>query len=280
MTVGAGPDGLTYADHALWVANYDAGSVSRVDPARRRLVATIKAGVGTISTSVVGGQIWASNFGGTTITRIDPATDRVLGTLATGIAPVGVVVVKNVAWVLCQGDSTAVLFDAHTGRHLATVQPGVAAGFPALWGGLIWVPDFGDGTNQVIAIDPSTRKIVARVHVGDAPLSVSFAAGSGWVSNTGDSTITRFDPATGRVIGTVPLSGGLLGPLLATPTAVWVSVYGGARLVQLDPPTGRVTRTLAVGSNPQNLVLVGSQLWLAERGPSAVALIKRSWSGQ
>jgi DNA-binding beta-propeller fold protein YncE len=65
-------------------------------------------------------------------------------------------------------------------------------------------------------ISPATRKTVMRVPVGAAPIAVSFAAGSGWVSNTGAATVTRFDAQTGKVLATIPISGVSTGPLLAT----------------------------------------------------------------
>ncbi|HEY2794089.1 MAG TPA: hypothetical protein VGJ28_17115, partial [Micromonosporaceae bacterium] len=100
------------------------------------------------------------------------------------------------------------------------------------------------------------------------------ADGSGWVSNTGDGTVTRFDPVTGHVRATVRVPGGTIAALLATPSATWVSVYDGSALVRIDPATDRVAGTLAVGQQPQNLAAVGSQIWLARGGEDDVALVR------
>jgi len=272
VAVGNQPDGLIYAYGSLWVANFGDGSVSRVDPASRRVVATIAAGAGAITVASVGSQIWVANFEASSVTRIDPATNKVIATSPTGTKPVAIAVVGRVAWVFCQADGTAHLWDIASGRPEMTVSLGVHAGFVTVAGGLLWVPDFQGGTSEVVAVDPVSRRIVKRVRVGAAPISVSFAAGSGWVSNTGDASVTRFDQTTGRTVATVAVSGGSIGPLLATPTAVWVSVYGGAQLADIDPVTAHVTRTISVGDEPQNLAFVSGQLWVAEAGANDVAL--------
>jgi DNA-binding beta-propeller fold protein YncE len=125
----------------------------------------------------------------------------------------------------------------------------------------------------VVAIDPVLRAVVARVPTGPAPILAAFADGSGWVANTGDASVTRFDPADGRVQATVAVPGGAIGPLLATPTAVWVSVYGGAGVARIDPSTNAVGSTVPVGVHPQKMIVVGAALWLVEDGENDIVVV-------
>jgi YVTN family beta-propeller protein len=271
--VGAAPDGLIYADGSLWTANFGDGTVTRVDPVRHRVVATIPAGAGAISLTVAGGSVWVADYTAGTVRRIDPGRNKVTAAIETGGKPVGFALAGRTLWVFNQADSTATLISARSGRKLKTVPVGVAAGFVTVAHGLIWVPDFQGGTGTVIAINPATRKTVKRVKVGAAPITVSFADGSGWVSNTGAATVTRFSARTGRVQATIPVSGGSIGPLLATAHGVWVSVYAGGELARIDPATNTVTATVHVGLQPQNLALAGPNLWVAEGGANDVALV-------
>ncbi|MEP7024744.1 MAG: hypothetical protein ABJB47_13295 [Actinomycetota bacterium] len=273
VPVGAAPDGLIYAAGSLWSANFNDGTVTRVDPVHRTAVATIPAGSGAISLAAAGGAIWVANYDAGTVSRIDPARNRVTATIPTGGMPVGLAAVGATLWVFNQADRTVTLVNTRSDRAIATVPVGVAAGFTIAAHSLIWVPDFQGGTDQVIAIDPTTRKTVMHVPVGAAPIAVSFAAGSGWVSNTGAATVTRFDPHTGKVSATIPISGGSIGPLLATRHGIWVSVYGGAALARIDPATNAVEATVPVGLQPQNLALAGPELWVAEGGANDVALV-------
>ena len=47
---------------------------------------------------------------------------------------------------------------------------------------------------------------VTRFGVGPAPVSVAVTPGAAWVLNSGDSTISRVDPGTGRVQASFPVS--------------------------------------------------------------------------
>ena len=56
-------------------------------------------------------------------------------------------------------------------------------------------------------LDPKTNKVVELISVGKEPCS-GLAAGFGslWVPNCGDSTLSRVDLATGKVLATVPMT--------------------------------------------------------------------------
>jgi DNA-binding beta-propeller fold protein YncE len=128
----------------------------------------------------------------------------------------------------------------------------------------------------LVAIDPAQRRVVAQVATGAAPIAASFADGSGWVANTGDASVTRFDPATGQVQATIAVPGGNIGPLLAADGAIWVSVYGGAAVVRIDPSDNAVAATIQVGVHPQRMALVGSTLWLVEDGENDIVALPQA----
>jgi YVTN family beta-propeller protein len=273
VTVGGGPKDVTYAAGSLWVTNFNDSTVSRVDPVAGRVVATIPVGQGPITAVATGDGIWIANYLGGSVSRIDPATDEVTVTVAAGGKPVGLTADGAVLWVFNQADATATLIDTRTAKRVAIVATGVAAGWSTAYNGRIWVSDFQGGTKLVVAIDPARRRVVTRVSTGAAPIAVSFADGSGWVANTGDATVTRFDPATGRGQATIPVPGGDIGPLLATPDAIWVSIYGGAGIAHIDPSTNAVVATIQVGVHPQRMAVVGSSLWLVEDGEDDIVAV-------
>jgi YVTN family beta-propeller protein len=271
--VGRGPKDVTYGAGSLWVTNFNDNTVSRVDPAAARVVATVPVGPGPITTLATEDGIWIANYLGGSVSRIDPATDRVTVTVPTGGKPVGLSADGGLVWVFNQADATATLIDTRTAKPVATIATGVAAGWSTAYGGKIWVSDFQGGTQQLVAIDPASRTVVTRVPTGAAPIAASFADGSGWVADTGDATVTRFDPATGRVQATIAVPGGDIGPLLATPGAVWVSVYDGSALARIDPSTNAVVATVRVGVHPQRMAILGSTLWLVEDGANDIVAV-------
>jgi hypothetical protein len=69
-------------DEAVWVTNYQAGSVSQIDPKTNRVTTIEGAGSGVGITSG-GGHIWAATQSG--IVKIDPAKAAIVGTVYLGI---------------------------------------------------------------------------------------------------------------------------------------------------------------------------------------------------
>jgi YVTN family beta-propeller protein len=96
---------------------------------------------------------------------------------------------------------------------------------------------------SVAAIDPAENKVVAMLPVGSRPGPIAYGAGSLWVGNLEDRTLTRIDPADRRILKTIPVP--------ATPTgidvgagAVWVAHGGSGQLSRVDPAFDRVTTTI------------------------------------
>lgn len=275
VPTGRTPDGVVAAYGSLWVADYGSGTVTRVDPLRRRVVATIRVGAGPIAVVEAAGAVWVADYDGGSVARIDPRTDRVNATAAVGGKVVAVAGGGGAVWAFDQSGGRAVPLDPATARPGTAVQLGVRSGFVTAAGGLLWVPDFLGGSDTLLAFDPRARRVVRRVRVGAAPIQASFAGGTGWVSNTGDASLTRFSLRTGQVEASVPVTGGSLGPLLAEPRAVWVSVYGGGRIARIDPQTNRVVARMRVGPQPQALARAGPGLWVVESATGDVALLRQ-----
>ena len=114
------------------------------------------------------------------------------------------------------------------------------------------------------AIDPRGRRspiarvgVVVRaavakapeIRVGAEPVNVAFGAGALWVSNNGDGTVSRIDPATGAVTATVAV-GGMPAGISAGDGAIWVGNFGNSLLTRIDPTTNAVAASIDVGGQP------------------------------
>jgi hypothetical protein len=75
IATGAGSHTFTVADGSVWVTNYKAGSVSRIDPKTNEVTTIDGAGSGVGITSG-GGYVWAAASNG--IAKIDPATNSIV----------------------------------------------------------------------------------------------------------------------------------------------------------------------------------------------------------
>jgi streptogramin lyase len=77
----AGTHTFTVADGAVWVTNYRAGSVSRIDPQTNEVTTIAGAGSG-VGITTGDGYVWAATSNG--IAKIDPATNSIVREIDLG----------------------------------------------------------------------------------------------------------------------------------------------------------------------------------------------------
>src|SRR5262249_59480970 len=99
----------------------------------------------------------------------------------------------------------------------------------------------------VSRIDPGTNSVVQEIGVGNEPLGIVYAAGSLWVANTGDGTITRIDPESGRRIETFEVAA--TGLALGAGT-LWATDRAAGRAVGFAPKSGGGGFRVRVGNGP------------------------------
>src|SRR5919108_2881475 len=104
--------------------------------------------------------------------------------------------------------------------------------------------------NSVVALDES-GSIAATVPVGARPVAVTSGAGSLWVANLVDETVTRVDLSSRQALRTIPIA-------------------GDNAVVRVDTETNAVTGTTAVGDTPSALLATPTALWLANAGDGTV----------
>ena len=131
---------------------------------------------------------------------------------------------------------------------------------------------------------------VTRIRVGPSPVSVAVTPDAAWVLNSGDSTISRVDPGTGRVQSSFLVSGP------SGCAAVWRSrrsrkddcgwstrrAWDSSAISVIDPSTGRVLTTFGFGGialsslgTPGNLAIGAGAVWVAVQGEDEVQRVRR-----
>jgi DNA-binding SARP family transcriptional activator/streptogramin lyase len=115
-------------------------------------------------------------------------------------------------------------------------------------------------SNSLAAIDPKTNRVSSDTAVGNTPTAVAVGAGSVWVLNSNEQTISRIDPGTGTLQRTIPavkpasdIAVGL--------GAVWVAGSSNV-LARIDPNVPQNAKTLALPGAP-NPLLGGEPSWVA-----------------
>jgi streptogramin lyase len=242
-------------------------STTRLDPVtglddllrrHRRQPLRRVAAAAAVALLVAATAIWT----GLALRRTPVPTLAPITRFGAGPSPIGVTATPGAVWVLDNDSNTMSRVDPNTARVTATVSPRLPEGrdgnllFTISAEGRLWVvsellPPKSDDT-AISVIDPATGQTVNRFEVG-GPISLEgvtdggfqaiygdVAVGSGavWVSLQRQDEVRRFDPATGRLVDTVPLPKPTA--LAVDDGTVWVGSADG-RLRSIDVASGRVT---------------------------------------
>jgi DNA-binding beta-propeller fold protein YncE len=125
------------------------------------------------------------------------------------------------------------------------------------------------GVDQVAVIDPRTRHIVDRVHVGHVPTAVAAGYGGAWVLNKGDGTLSHIDGRTHRVVSTSELDV-TANDLAIGAGGVWFAgrPRGGrpqplevAQLERIDPKSDAIDRTFDTRTGAAVIAAGGGAVW-------------------
>ena len=149
------------------------------------------------------------------------------------------------------GDETDNYFVRSVDAGSASISDAVAVGEPGTSvdgitsaAGSAWIPVFGGpGRSQsspgvLLRIDASTDRIVARITVGRHPNTATAAAGSIWVANHLDRSISVIDVRTNRVTDVIKLRDKIRGRIISSDGALWlVAGEDGDMLLRIDPQT-------------------------------------------
>lgn len=193
------PSGVAVSPGAIWVADSGGPSLTRIDPATNRVVATIRVGPNRECCGermgVIAGRdaVWVANQPGRRLVRVDPLTNKVVDSIKLGhFMPCGFFVAdRRSIWsagAVCSPAVAQIDLDARKVKA-KLVEPhavGVALAF-----GSLWVAVFE--TADIDRIDPRTRQVVARTHVGGWPVRLGVGFGSVWV-NDDKGRVLRIQP--------------------------------------------------------------------------------------
>ena len=268
VRVGSQPTGLAAGAGSLWSANSGAGTVSRISPAKRKVVATIDVGQTPASIAAGSGAVWVGDFTANALYRIDPATDKVVATIhldgpAVGILPAA----DGSVWVAEYSAGTVAHVDPATNTVVGRVTVGGQAEALAFADGRLWV---SNGGGYVTVVDLATGKPLAKIQIGRDVDALAATPQGLWATTYYAGIVARIDPAKAKVVRKLRLRNGNASGVTFARGSVWVSDAGLGRVVRINPKRGRITKRYGVGTTPRDLVQVGRGLWVVEQGSNDV----------
>ena len=219
--------------------NTAAGTVSRIDPRRGKVVKTIPVGPQPDGIAVGLGAVWVANGGDPSVSRIDPATNRVVKTIRVGppraccAEHIGVFVGDGVVWAAVPNLTALVEIDPADNTVVRTeALPAPPCAFVALDARQVWSAGGACG-DLVMRIDARTTGAAPITAAETHPIGLALLSGSLWVAALGSKTVDRLDPSTGRVVGRLDVGGAPI-RLAAGFGSVWLRNDDG-RVVRIQP---------------------------------------------
>jgi YVTN family beta-propeller protein len=147
-------------------------------------------------------------------------------------------------------------------ERIGVAKPvGIVSGAGAIW---VAAAD-GDG---VWRVDPVTRKVTAKVEVGDTPLRVAFDGKLVWATVFSADRVVAIDPASNRVVTTVALTGEPEGVAFGF-DSIWV-VRQAARTLSRVGPDGKVLSDFPLGDEPRLVAVSDRYVFAANFGAGTV----------
>jgi len=251
------------------------GSVAAIDPETNDVVAVLAVSSRPGPIAHGAGSLWIGNLEDRTLTRIDPRAQRILRTVALPATPTGIDVGYGAVWVAHgrSGQLSRVdpAFDRVTdtvdlaGRAVYAPTGGVAVGADWVWAVF--------GKSSVHRVDPVGVRPAGSTLTDAGAADVVVGHGSVWVSNSGGSSVQRFEPTT---FEEGPLSDLTVGRtpsgLAVDREAVWVAIFGEDVVGRIDPGASSIV-TIPVGDGPEAVAVGAGAVWVANRLDGTVSRI-------
>ena len=212
-----------------------------------RATGTRTIGVPTGAIAAGAGAVWvgAGNdyFGGGSVAQLDPTTGRQVASFQVGEVD-GIVAGFKHAWVADGVDGVIERLDpvgaattgvVATGRVSASILIGKGVQSITIGGGRLWVSN--PLTGVVTEIDPRSRHVVKRIHVGGRPTKLVESGGRLWVSVAPRPPVGA---AGGVKVAIPPRDIDTVDPAAASTGIAWQIEYAtGLNLVRYADDPGR-----------------------------------------
>jgi streptogramin lyase len=269
VRTATGPVGLTLDPRGrVWVANADAGTVSRLDPSTGKPELSTDVGSAPLRLAALDGGIWVTVFSDGVLRRLDETTGRVTRTVRTGPEPEGVTAAFGSLWVVLQASAQLLRIDPGNGRITHRYRVGTGPRLVSAGVGALWVSDFETG--RLVRVDPATGRVRQSPVLCEGLQGILPVARRVWATCTTDDTLVAVNPTSMRRTARVPLAGSPDPIAAGAHGRILVGLQKGPAVAAVDPQSAAVVRRQVLGTADQlfdraniDLVVAKGRGWLS-----------------
>jgi len=190
-------------------------------------------------------------------------------TASVASGPVGLAVGDGRLWVAGRDAGEIESFNAgsiDTGATSSVEVPeprALAFGFKSTWA--------VNHQNLLRLAPASSHAAPIEIPVGSEPDDVAVDRDSVWVTNEGDSTLSKVDPSTSQVVASAPVANAPRS-VATGGGAVWV-VSDSGELTKVDPESASVIDSVSVGLRPTAVAFGNGSVWVTDNADGSLYAI-------
>ena len=277
FAVGDGPNHILSAGTDIWVANFNAGTVTKLNASDGTPLGTFP--FGNISGLAFDGvTLWISSLITGVVTRVRPSDGFVFGSTVVGTGPQYIAIDSEGGVWVSNSLSDDVTKVSPAGIALGTFAVGNEPAGILFDGANIWVANSLDDT--VTKLRPADGAVLGTFSVGppgSAPVGLAFDGTDIWVANSGADNVTRIK-TDGALRDAFPF------PTAPDGQAPLRMAFDGANMWVVNNTTNNVTKlrasdgfnlgTFDVGTAPLGIAFDGANIWVTNQADDTVT--KRS----
>jgi DNA-binding SARP family transcriptional activator/streptogramin lyase len=268
--VGRAPSAIAVADGSVWVANYEDGTVTRINRTTGKSV-TIPVRGHPTGVAAFRSAIWVWTLEDVLV-PIDPRYDSAGNPVSLANEVVGarsaggrITVGGGFVWIAAP-PTTVIRVDAATApyRRLPIVPDEGVQGAISYLDGQVWVA----GAYEVFPIVAKSGIAGTGANVGVVH-DLAFGADSLWVASGGPGhvggvvqALRRVDAHTRLVQATIAVGSNPVA-VASAGGSIWVASQSDGAIERVDPEQNRVVERIPIGSKPTALIADGDGVWVA-----------------
>jgi len=266
-----------------YVGNFADSTVSVIDTATNRVVATVPVAAGPhgMAMSADGQKVYVTGDGSSAMSIIDTATDKVSKTVDVGKTPNGVALTPDgkLLLVAVYGEDRVAFYDTASDALIGSVavaKPHTVAITPD--GSLAYVTSQAPGAAALVVVNVAARSVARSIAIAKTPRDGEFGYDGKefYFTEAGVDAIQVLDPASGKIVAQVPTGASPhFVKLFRDSPLVMATIQGPGQVLLFDPETHQPVKTIAVGKQPHWIALSGDgkTAYVPNEGTNDVSIV-------